>query len=317
MATRVYRSEDEGRSWRYLSEVRAANPGGVWEPEFTVDREGALVLFFSDDAEAAEHSQTLKKGRTNDGLNWRDRGYVVASKARRDRPGMAVTQRLADGRWMMTYELGGPARFIVYYRLADDGWNWGDPANVGLEIRLPDRAFPARAPRFTVMPDGAILLVAQLIETPELKLGARNGRLLLVNRAGNPAASWGTIPAPVPGAGRPQRELPPNTNGVRTTPPRCFLPRTGWRCWSSLLTGRVGSALPPMLGGHGAPMPDLARNNCGAPEGDKEMADPTSRANNPQTGDDFAAVYEATAHRIAGPVSNIALDLVGVGPSGG
>jgi NAD(P)-dependent dehydrogenase (short-subunit alcohol dehydrogenase family) len=41
------------------------------------------------------------------------------------------------------------------------------------------------------------------------------------------------------------------------------------------------------------------------------MTDPTSRANNPQMGDDFAAVYEATAHRITGPVSNIALDLVG------
>jgi SAM-dependent methyltransferase len=36
--------------------------------------------------------------------------------------------------------------------------------------------------------------------------------------------------------------------------------------------------------------------------------------NNPQMGDHFAAVYEATAHRITGPVSNTALDLVGVGP---
>ena len=44
------------------------------------------------------------------------------------------------------------------------------------------------------------------------------------------------------------------------------------------------------------------------------MADPTFPANNPQMGDDFAAVYEATAHRITGPVSNTALDLVGVGP---
>ena len=44
------------------------------------------------------------------------------------------------------------------------------------------------------------------------------------------------------------------------------------------------------------------------------MTDPTSRANNPQMGDDFAAVYEVTAHRITGPVSNTALDLVGVRP---
>ena len=44
------------------------------------------------------------------------------------------------------------------------------------------------------------------------------------------------------------------------------------------------------------------------------MPDPTSRANNPQMGNDFAAVYEATAQRITRPVSNIALDLAGVGP---
>ena len=44
------------------------------------------------------------------------------------------------------------------------------------------------------------------------------------------------------------------------------------------------------------------------------MTDPTIPANNPQMGDDFAAVYEATAHRITGPVSSTALDLVGVGP---
>ena len=46
----------------------------------------------------------------------------------------------------------------------------------------------------------------------------------------------------------------------------------------------------------------------------QKMGDPTFPANNPQMGDDFAAVYEATAHRITGPVSNTALDLVGVGP---
>jgi SAM-dependent methyltransferase len=34
----------------------------------------------------------------------------------------------------------------------------------------------------------------------------------------------------------------------------------------------------------------------------------------PEMGDHFAAVYEATAHRITGPVSNTALSLVGVGP---
>jgi hypothetical protein len=82
--------------------------------------------------------------------------------------------------------------------LSDDGWNWGNPANLGSAIRLPNGAFPAHAPRFTVASDGAILLVGQLIETPALKLGARNGRVLLVNDAGDPTTPWRTIPAPVP-----------------------------------------------------------------------------------------------------------------------
>jgi hypothetical protein len=30
MAARIYRSDDAGRSWRFLSEIRAAKPGGVW-----------------------------------------------------------------------------------------------------------------------------------------------------------------------------------------------------------------------------------------------------------------------------------------------
>jgi hypothetical protein len=198
MAVKIYPGDDEGRSWSYSSEIRAANPGGLWEPEFTVGSDGALILFFADETDPAEHSQTIKKVRTYDGLNWRDMSYVVASHVRRDRPGMPVVRLLSDGQWMMTYELCGPAHCIARYRLSNDGWNWGTPAHLGSEIRLPNGAFPAHAPTFTVMHDGAILLVGQLIKTPNLRLGLRNGRVLLVNRAGNPATPWRTTPAPVP-----------------------------------------------------------------------------------------------------------------------
>jgi hypothetical protein len=108
---------------------------------------------------------------------------------------MPVVRLLSDAQWMMTYELRGPAHCIARYHLSNDGWSWGDFANVGAEIRLPNGAFPAHAPTFTVMPDGAVLLVGQLIETPNLMLGLRNGRVLLVNCVGNPATSWQTIAA--------------------------------------------------------------------------------------------------------------------------
>jgi hypothetical protein len=198
MAIRVYRSGDEGRTWSFLGDVYSPRPGQIWEPEFTVARDGALILFYSDETESKEHSQLIRKVRTYDGARWQDFGDVVASKIQRDRPGMPVTRLLRDGRWMMTYELCGPARCIARYRLSEDGWIWGDPANVGSEIRLPNGAFPAHAPRFTVASNGEILFVAQLIETPQLQLGERNGRVLLVNDAGDPGTPWRTIPAPVP-----------------------------------------------------------------------------------------------------------------------
>jgi len=74
----------------------------------------------------------------------------------------------------------------------------GDPADVGNEIRLANGAFPAHAPRFTVMPDGAIVLAGQLLERPDLELGPRNGKILLANLQGQPASPWTGIPAPVP-----------------------------------------------------------------------------------------------------------------------
>lgn len=198
MTIRIYRSGDEGQSWSFLSSVQSPKPGPLWEPEFTVGKDGALILFYSDETESKQHSQLIRKVRSYDGTHWQNPAYVVASKIQSDRPGMPVTRRLANGRWMMTYELCGPARCSAHYRLSEDGWNWGDPANVGTPIRLPNGAFPAHAPRFTVAEDGTILLVGQLIETPALKLGARNGRVLLVNDAGDPAAPWRTVPAPVP-----------------------------------------------------------------------------------------------------------------------
>lgn len=45
------------------------------------------------------------------------------------------------------------------------------------------------------------------------------------------------------------------------------------------------------------------------------MSEQASRAANPQMSDDFARVYQESAHRITEPVSVAALEMVGVGPS--
>jgi hypothetical protein len=67
MAIKTYDSQDEGRTWRYRSEIRSPNKGGIWEPEFTLGRDGALIMFFSDETDQAQYSQNIKKVRTYEG----------------------------------------------------------------------------------------------------------------------------------------------------------------------------------------------------------------------------------------------------------
>jgi hypothetical protein len=228
MKIKVYRSEDGGASWSYLSAVTTPLTGGLWEPEFTVAADGALVMFFSDQTEQTTYTQTLKKVRTYDGVNWQDMIHVVASPILADAPGMAVVRRLSDGRWMMTYEFGGPAhQWIARYRLSHDGWNWGDAQDLGTGIQLPSGAFPAHTPTFTVMRDGAIALTAQLIENPGAlatgleSLSPLNGQVLLVNRSGRPEMPWTTMIAPVPVPDACEHNCPIPSNGKKQIPSSC------------------------------------------------------------------------------------------------
>jgi hypothetical protein len=77
----------------------------------------------------SDAQSVIRKIRTHDGTRWQDPDYVVASKIQRDRPGTPVTRRLADGRWMMTYELCGPARCFVLHRGTRD-------SGVGIRVGL-------------------------------------------------------------------------------------------------------------------------------------------------------------------------------------
>ena len=228
MKTKVYRSEDGGASWSYLSEVTTSLTGGMWEPQFTNAADGALVMFFSDQTEPSAYTQTLNKVRTYDGINWQNMIHVVASPVQTDAPGMAVVHRLSDGRWMMTYELGGPAhQWIAHYRLSYDGWNWGDAHDVGTPIRLPSGEFPAHTPTFSVVRDGAIVLAAQLIQNPGAlttgseSLSPLNGQVLLVNGSGRPEMPWTTMTAPVPVLDACSQNCPIPPNGKKKIPESC------------------------------------------------------------------------------------------------
>lgn len=204
MSIRVFASTDVGRSWSYLSTV-ATSPSeeGLWEPEFSIDARGNLVCHYSDESEPGR-SQKLMAARTSDGRNWRDHRPTVASDVPEDRPGMAVVRRLPSGRWVMTYEIcapGGQFACVVHIRTSRDGWDWGDPSDLGIRPETEDGAYFAHAPTLAWAPQrgnrhGRLLLVGQVLYREDGKRAAGSGRSVMVNDAAA-KGEWRQATAPV------------------------------------------------------------------------------------------------------------------------
>ncbi|MFD7962929.1 RICIN domain-containing protein [Streptomyces zaomyceticus] len=204
MALRIWRSADTGRSWSYLSSCAVAGgTGGLWEPEFSVAADGALVCHYADETDPA-HSQKLAAARSYDGVTWRDHRSTVASARFEDRPGMPVVRRLPDGSFLMSYEIcnpGGQYQCAVHLRSSADGWNWGDPRALGTRPETVDgrylRAAPtlAWAPSPDGAPHGRLLLVAQRLLNRDGSPAADSGRTVLANTE-NGTGPWYEIEAP-------------------------------------------------------------------------------------------------------------------------
>ncbi|TDC69412.1 sialidase family protein [Streptomyces hainanensis] len=205
MDLRIWRSDDVGRSWSYLSTcATATGTAGLWEPEFSVAADGALVCHYSDETDPG-HSQKLVAVRSYDGVTWSGRHDTVASAWQPDRPGMPVVRRLPNGTYFMSFEIcnpGGQYQCVAHYRTSPDGWNWGDPAHLGYRPETADgryfRATPtiAWAPAPDGSPNGRIVLVGQMLLNRDGTTAAGNGRTVLVNAA-NGEGPWEAIASPV------------------------------------------------------------------------------------------------------------------------
>ncbi|WP_443073425.1 RICIN domain-containing protein [Streptomyces sp. NBC_01429] len=205
MALRVWRSNDVGRTWSYLSScATASGTGGLWEPEFSVASDGALVCHYADETDPA-HSQKLSASRSYDGVHWQDRRDTVASGWAPDRPGMPVVRKLPNGSYFMSYEIcnpGGQYQCVVHYRTSANGWDWGDPASLGFRPETVDgkyfRAAPtvAWAPAPDGGPNGRLLLIGQMLLNRDGTPAAESGRTVLANTE-NGTGPWYEIESPV------------------------------------------------------------------------------------------------------------------------
>jgi hypothetical protein len=203
-AIEIYTSTDAGNTWAYLgTPVIGGNTSqGLWEPEFEIAGDGALVLFWSDETDSC-CSQKLAQMRTYNGTSWQDQQNTVASTTYADRPGMAGVTKIPSGTYFMTYEICGPAACTVFYRTSTDGWNWGSASNMGTKIQTPSGQYFKHAPTNAWSPsvlssNGAILVIGQMYYESDGSVSSQNGEVILENISSDGSSGiWVPISAPV------------------------------------------------------------------------------------------------------------------------
>ncbi|MCM2416482.1 hypothetical protein [Streptomyces sp. RKAG290] len=117
---------------------------------------------------------------------------------------MAVVRKLPNGTYVMTYEIctpGGQYACVVHYRTSADGWDWGDPAYLGIRPETPDGQYFRHAPTLAWSPlagspQGRLFLIGQELVDAGGSRVAGSGRTVWVNDNGA-AGAWRAIAAPV------------------------------------------------------------------------------------------------------------------------
>src|SRR6266702_3709910 len=201
---RLWASTDDGVDWRFVSDI-AVTPNGypAWEPSLTVATDGRLVAFYSDETDKAHHDQKLAQVRSGDGVHWTDYRDTVVSDTFVVRPGMANVIRLPDNGYFMSYEVCNNDLVHLcasYYRRSTNGWDYGDPHDLGTEIRTTDGKYARHTPYPAWSagpgPHGTILLISEMVVHADGSIAPENGSTILANdHLGN--GLWYEIPAPV------------------------------------------------------------------------------------------------------------------------
>ncbi|MQA08240.1 MAG: exo-alpha-sialidase [Pseudonocardiaceae bacterium] len=198
----VWYSTDVGRSWSKLSEcTRAPNTRGQWEPEFSVAANGELACHYADET-VSGHDQALSMRTSPDGVNWSDKKVTMALTPWEVRPGMPIVRRLPDGRYFKSHEVCNYPQSVCgqFFRISDDGINWGDPAQPGDRVFGPERKYFRHASTITTLPGGPngvrIASVGEIYANLDGTPAPKNGQTLLINDNFG-AGEWYEWPAPV------------------------------------------------------------------------------------------------------------------------
>ena len=196
----LYGSTDFGHTWNYVGTYAdGTTDSPVWEPHLVILDDGKLVEFYSDETHKADgYNQLLgHKVSTDGGKSWGPEVYDSAVKGGVERPGMTIIDRMADKRYVYTYEdVQGPVNSQVHIKFSKDGLNWGNPEDRGTPIHAEGGQYPVNTPNVRWFPIGGpkgILLVSARSTAGGADLGANS---LFWNNNAGAGPGW-EVPAPV------------------------------------------------------------------------------------------------------------------------
>lgn len=195
----VYRSDDHGQSWSYLSSCATGghSGAGTWEPYLQVDGYGNLVCYFSDERQnGSGYSQFIGHVVSTDGGHtWGSEVMDAGVNNGSTRPGMATVVRLSNGQYLMSFETPGLTNSEVHVKTSSDGDNWGNASDLGTRVQTSDGSYFGASPQMTVSSTGEVFLVSKAFFNSSNQLAAEDGNVILGNKSNSPDG-WFKITAP-------------------------------------------------------------------------------------------------------------------------
>lgn len=131
-------SEDGGVTWHHLSqpESNEGTPGslghpdkGVYEPDFCRLDGDSLALFYANEKHVTEnpaYSQIISERISRDGgQTWGNEIWVAWDPATpAERPGMPVITKMANGQFLVVFEVVGAHHADIFCKTSPDGKTW-------------------------------------------------------------------------------------------------------------------------------------------------------------------------------------------------
>ena len=153
----IWFSVNQGSTWQFRGLVDQSTNQGLWEPNLALSSSGQLVCYYSDERfQSSNYDQLLGERVSPDGgLTWGPEIYVCAVADGVKRPGMAVTKKLPNGQYVVTYEgvnFGGDSQ--VYMKFSSDGTNWGSASSLGTALQTAGGAYVGGTPYIMWSPAG-------------------------------------------------------------------------------------------------------------------------------------------------------------------